>query len=260
MMCLTTPCPQEPNCPTPANCATRGSCLVVASGTCAQCNPGYILVSDPTTGFGTSCKAKEFQSCDVCNSGSSATCPTGTSCCCGTCREACVFLCALKCAPPGEQPLPKPIEVSIVRTTHFVKAPCESPEIAHVEELLAATVTDILGAWNQVGKSEFNHQCTNNMNIKRQQATSSTINSEIVLTGPAASEQAATVASNLPPDSAANGVSASLVSASSETQSDAGGLSDGAIAGIVIGSVAAAVLVVIAIALALGPSSKPEMA
>lgn len=237
MKCATLAC-TEPQCPSPSSCQTKGSCAVITTGTCRQCNPGHDLVPDKQFSIGVACKPENYQMCDVCSKSVRSGCPADTSCCCGTCRKICNLMCTKHDCEEPHQPVREEVVVTL---KHKITASCEDGDIDVIITNILDTIRDHLGAWP--GTATHEHKCTNG--AKRQ--SDATIETDTTLNGPDASTQADLLTSNYPATSSTNGVEVSLVSASStdpEPQDD--GLSGGAVAGIVIGSIAAAIIVLVA--------------
>jgi len=129
-----------------------------------------------------------------------------------------------------------------------VSSACEAVEIDGVKSNIEAEVNDILGCWvtGSGGTVSFTHSCSNS---KKRQATSSQITTEVQLTGPYVTGQSNLIADNFPSNATVDGVSSTLLSATAADSGGGGGggLSGGAIAGIVIGSIVAFILVLAAV-------------
>jgi len=141
------------------------------------------------------------------------------------------------------QPAEPSIETKKVDLVHHVDLPCSDANIERIHDNIDANIDNILGAWPGVASKV--HSCA--ARTKRQ--SSSTLTTSTTLTGPDATSQAALVTDNIPQQTSVNGVPVTLDSTSSDatapTQDD-GGLSGGAIAGIVIGSIVGAGIVLVA--------------
>jgi len=157
----------------------------------------------------------------------------------------------LKCAVPAcnvAKPDPS-IETRVVQLLHTVELSCGDANIQAIIDNIDATLRDLLGSWPGVAQTKY---ACRDRNASQKRQSSSTISTEATLTGPDASTQATAVVNNVPASTSVNGVPVNLASAttdqsgSSPSNDDDGGLSGGAIAGIVIGSVFGALLVLVA--------------
>jgi len=127
---------------------------------------------------------------------------------------------------------------------------CEEDDcLAVVVQHIQDTIGHQLGAWS--GEHTLTSTCKADNNTTKRQSGSSTIQTQATLVGPNAQDQGLQIQTNMPQTSTANGRTVQLVS----VESDDSELSDAAIAGIVIGSVIAAMLVLIALALILRRSA-----
>jgi hypothetical protein len=139
------------------------------------------------------------------------------------------------CAPPKETAAE---EKKTVRFVHILPISCDDPEVPAIKSDIEAEIRNNDPSWP--GTTAVSFKCT--ANKKR---VSSTLETEASLTGAGASSQAEALSMNLQ-DTTVNGIAVDFVSADSNTENEESGLSDGAIAGIVIGSVAGAALIIIA--------------
>jgi len=117
---------------------------------------------------------------------------------------------------------------------------CEDADATY-QQHIEDTIRYQLGSWS--GSSHVNHKCTST-GTKRDD--SATIETQARLSGDGASDQGRLLTTNTPQTTTTNGVTYTLVSAESEDR-----LTNAEIAGIVIGSVIAAMLVLITIVLVL---------
>jgi len=136
---------------------------------------------------------------------------------------------------------------------------CGDPIVGSIQTNVESEVYDILACWGSPnganGGISISHACDNNN--KRQ--SSSVLTTQVDLSGPYAGREATLVAENFPGNATVDGVDVRLDEATTDgADEDDGGLSGGAIAGIVIGSLIAVALVLAAAFLIVTRQQLPE--
>jgi len=246
-------CPKPPSstpCPLPERCV-ESSCNS-AGPVCAKCATGSVL-------SGGICVSDITQYCDVCTDAQvtaltkTSICPSGTSCCAGCGRQGiCSQVCpdhvcvqtgaASAVTPSCKTPAPADIDSSTNAgsdVTHTVTVPCSDPAIDSIVSTIGTTAQSGVGTDYPGSVTVTKKGCKDS--AKRQ--GSSTLESTIYISGPAADTALnAAVQQLMATQIDVTGASATYQSSSPDSSS---GLSGGAIAGIVIGSVAAVVIVLL---------------